>query len=443
MPRVAGMMAEGRTAAVNGRRSLAAASTIAACVLSGLARAASRSDLPDFVEQAPRLAAPTGKVVAVRDERSLQRAVRSCRTGTTIVVAPGTYRLTNTLHFARGVKNVAIRGATGRRGDVVLLGRGMANRDHGDVPHGIMVSKAADVLIADLSVGEVFYHPVTLQGQSGAARVRIRNCRLFDAGEQFVKGTSDGKGGGADGGIVEYCLIEYTQIGPVHNGGYTNGVDIHGGKGWIIRDNVFRNIHVKPGLKYQAVPAVLMWNGAADTVCERNLFIDCDRAIAFGLGPRKGFHDHSGGVIRNNFIAMSKDITNADAGIVVWDSPGTKVLHNTILLNGTYPNAIETRFGGSKDIVIANNLTDCAIVNRNGASAKLTGNLTRAAPGMFVDAASGDLHLSKYAGLAVGKAPPVADCEDDWDRLPRRKGRARDIGADEYGTKPGGSRGRR
>ncbi|MHC4201067.1 MAG: hypothetical protein ACYSU0_13830, partial [Planctomycetota bacterium] len=116
MPRAERMMAAGRTAAVDGRSFLAAASAIGVCVLSGLARAASKKDLPDFVRQSPRLVAPKGKVVAVRDERALQRAVRSCRTGTTIVVAPGTYRLTNTLHFARGVKNVAIRGATGRRG---------------------------------------------------------------------------------------------------------------------------------------------------------------------------------------------------------------------------------------------------------------------------------------------------------------------------------------
>ncbi len=81
----------------------------------------------------------------------------------------------------------------------------MANRDFGDVPHGIMVSDATDVLIADLSVGEVYYHPVTLQGKSGAARVRIRNCRLFDAGEQFSQERAFQRCASSTGRRVRIC----------------------------------------------------------------------------------------------------------------------------------------------------------------------------------------------------------------------------------------------
>jgi hypothetical protein len=46
-----------------------------------------------------------------------------------------------------------------------------------------------------------------------------------------------------------------------------------------------------------------MWSGSSNTVCDGNVFIDCERAIAFGLGPQAGFaNSHSGGIICNNFV---------------------------------------------------------------------------------------------------------------------------------------------
>jgi hypothetical protein len=115
----------------------------------------------------------------------------------------------------------------------------------------------------------------------------MRNLRLFDAGEQFVKGTSGGAGRiGAKDCIVEHCLIEYTDIGPIANKGYTQGVDIHRGDRNIVRDCVFRNMHVKPGLRFQHGPAVLMWNDTRDSIVERCVFLDCDRGVQFGVNPK-------------------------------------------------------------------------------------------------------------------------------------------------------------
>src|SRR5262249_25971481 len=97
----------------------------------------------------PKLEPPKGRVVRVRTEAQLQEAVRKLRSGTTILIEPGTYRLTATLVIRGGVKNVAIRGASDDRGRVVLRGPGMRNKNFGDVPHCIMVSNATDVLIAN------------------------------------------------------------------------------------------------------------------------------------------------------------------------------------------------------------------------------------------------------------------------------------------------------
>ena len=104
-----------------------------------------------------------------------------------------------------------------------------------------------------------------------------------------------------------------------------------------------------------------MWNGAGNTITEGNTFINVDRAIAYGLIDRAG--DHSGGIIRNNFIYMDPGLFSSgrsaasDGQIIVWDSANTKVHHNTVLTNGNSAFSVEFRFdtGGSQ---ARNNLVD-------------------------------------------------------------------------------------
>jgi hypothetical protein len=175
-----------------------------------------------------------------------------------------------------------------------------------------------------------------------------------------------------------------------------------------------------------------MWSGSSNTVCDGNVFLECERAIAYGLGPQAGFpHSHSGGVVSNNFIYREAS-QQVDASISVWDSPDTRVLHNTVIQNGTYPNAIEYRFASTTGVLIANNLTDGAIQQRDGASATVSSNLTNANASLFVDAASADLHLAASASAAIDQGQDLADCPADWDDEARPDGPARDIGADEW-----------
>ncbi len=377
---------------------------------------------------APPLPPPSGNTVSVATVEDLEDAVAVLTSGTTILVAPGTYALTQSLVFGGGVSNVALRGATGNRADVVLLGTGM---ETAGVNIGVQCRNAQNLLVADLSIGEFFWHPIQLQGEQGCDAVRLYNLRIFDAGEQFVKGTVDfGNPDGVDGGVVEYCLLEYTIIGPSH--GYTNGVDIHHGDGWVIRRNLFRNIRVPLGAPTTLGPAVLMWSGSSNTICDANVFLECERAIAFGLGPQAGFaHSHSGGVISNNFI-YREAAEQVDASISVWDSPDTRVLHNTVIQNGTYPNAIEYRFASTTGVTITNNLTDGAIQARDGATGSVSSNLTDADASLFVDAASADLHLAAAASAALEQGEDLPDCPADWDMEGRPDGGARDLGADEW-----------
>lgn len=89
--------------------------------------------------------------------------------------------------------------------------------------------------------------------------------------------------------------------------------------------------------------------------------------------------------MRNNFFHRSS-VQSGDVGITINNSAGTKVLNNTVVLSGTYPNAIEYRFPATTGVEIRFNLADTAVQQRDGASGVASGNVTTAQPGWFVDA---------------------------------------------------------
>jgi hypothetical protein len=333
----------------------------------------------------------------VSTESQLRKALSAAKDGDSVLLQPGVYRLSRTLSIT--TPNLTIQGDSSRCDDIELIGAGMENRDYGGAPHGFWVN-APGVSIRNLAISDFYHHAITFGPKATAPA--LYNLRLRDAGEQFVKASDFADlGAGVDDGLVEYSVIHYSVAPPTtdHGGGgsgYTNGIDVHGGKRWIIRNNYFGNFHTPDSARHLWNPAILMWNGAADTLVENNRFVDVDRAVAFGLSDRDA--DHSGGLIRNNMIYYRPDLMNwrrslgSDAAIVVWNSPGTRVLHNTIVTNDNVRYAIEFRFhtdGG----VAANNLSDTSVRRRQGgrhvaqSNAKISGSM------QFVQAPIGDLHL--------------------------------------------------
>jgi hypothetical protein len=381
------------------------------------------------VDSAPALPITGARIVNVSSEGELQAAVASLSSGTTIVLAAGTYTLTSTIWINGTFADVTIRGATNNRDDVVLVGPGMTNGNYGNVPYGIWVGgNVQRVLIANLTIRDVYYHPVIFN--AGTQAPHLYNVRLLNAGQQFVKSNPDGAGAGVNDGIVEFSVFEYTTTSRDE---YTNGVDVHTGTNWVIRNNLFRNIRAPEG--QLAGPAVLMWNGSTGTITDGNTFMNCQREIAYGLVERTP-NDHSGGVIRNNFIYRASG-TYGDVAIGVFDSANTQVLHNTILLSSTYASPIEYRFANTVGVNITNNLLDGQIQARDGASAAVTNNYTGASAAMFISPSAGDLHLQPTASNAIDRGV-AAGVSTDWDGQARPAGAAPDIGADEYsgGTPP-------
>jgi hypothetical protein len=228
--------------------------------------------------------------------------------------------------------------------------------------------------------------------------------------------------------VVEYSTLEYTKHA---KNAYTNGIDVHNGANWIIRYNTFRNIVSPPGAAL-AGPAVLMWHGSSNTITDSNVFVNCARGIYYGMTP--DVLDHRGGIIRNNFVFRAAH-HHGDVGISVNDSPDTQVLNNTVYLSGTYGTSIEYRFTMTTGVLVANNLVDGVILDRNGATAVLDHNYTGAPAAMFVNAASGNLHLAGAAIGAIDQGVTLLDVTLDIDGHPRPIGVTTDIGANEYAGK--------
>jgi hypothetical protein len=374
---------------------------------------------------APSLPPPTGTVINVNTESQLQGAMRALSSDTTIVLAPGTYRLTRSLYLNRAVRNVAIRGASNNPDDVVIIGRGMANANYGDVPYGIWTGGGVDgILIANLTIRDCYFHDIIFNARTQSPHVY--NVRLVDSGQQFIKSNPDGNGVGASNGIVEYSVFEFTTTA---RDDYPKGVDSQGGSNWIIRHNLFRNL-VAPRGQLMG-PAVLIWRKSTNATAEGNTFINCARGIYFGGEDAYPATSHRGGVIRNNFFYRSST-QPGDVGIHLADSPGTQVVNNTVLLSGTYGAPIEYRFTGTSGVLIANNLTDGMIRQRDGATGTVTNNLTTATSPMFRNLSAGDLHLVASATRAIDHGISVASVSDDWDGERRPQGAAVDIGADEF-----------
>lgn len=361
----------------------------------------------------------------VATEQQLQAAVNNITSGTTIVIAPGTYNLTNTLYINGTFSNVGIRGATNDPDDVVLVGKGMSNANFGNVQFGIWLGgNVQNALIANLTVRDVYYSPIQLN--PGTHSPRLYNLHLINAGEQFVKGAP-----GVEVGVVEYCTLEYVTTA---RSDYTNGVDLKG-PNWIVRHNLFKNIVAPAGSGLLAGPAVLAWQGSSNPTIEGNTFINCQREIAVGLSQTSGYSpDNSGGgVVRNNFIYRASSVAG-DVAIGVADSANTRVLNNTALINGSYPNAIEYRFSTTTGTQVRNNLLDAAIIARQGGTGTVSNNITNATAAMFVSATTGDLHLKSTATTAIDHGVANSEVTNDFDGTPRPVGSTPDIGADESGS---------
>lgn len=381
-------------------------------------RAAAAQPIPQGLATnlCPPLPPSTGSLITISNEATLRNQAFNAAPGTTLLIQPGTYHMQNYVHIVNA--GISLRGATGNRGDVILDFGGMVGGHF-----GILV-EADDVTVADLTIQNASDHGVSIQGRD---RPVLYNLHIRDIGDQLVKVNPFANG--SEDGLLACSRLEYTTTAPDE---YTNGISAHNAHRWRVRDNEWYRIRT-PG--NSPVPTILFWSGSSDTIVERNLLVDCYQGIAFGNSGH-GEGDHVRGIVRNNMIYASQP---HDVVIEMVHASGWLVAHNTALLLNPAPGltwGMEARFSDSQG-TFAYNLTNMNIWgDRDGANGTLTGNLTNAQSGWFVDAAAGDLHLAATAVAAIDQALPLPQVTDDFDGDGRSAGPAPDIGADEYGSAP-------
>ena len=377
-----------------------------------------------LANRVPPCARVVGEVVEVTDAEELRAAIREAndRGGDmTILLADGTYPVVSPSSYPYlTASNLVIRGRSGDREAVVVTGSGMRSVAPGTEMGFFAVGD--DITIADLTIRDIGNHAIAASGE----RLTVRNVRFQDTYEQMLKGVS--AAGGADDARVHCNLFEYTAgIGPQY---YIGGIDAHEADRWVVSDNVFRDI-ASPN-RSAAEHAVHLWRGSRDNLVERNLVVDCDRGIGFGLGDVSDPALHCSGVIRNNAIANVGSDPFHDVGIGLESAPGTVVAHNTVHV--AYRNAIEYRFAATAGATVVNNLTNRAVASRNGGQAAVAGNVSDAAADWYVDAPAGDLHLAaaRPGVTDAAVATTATTVAVDHDRNPRPQGGAADVGAHEW-----------
>lgn len=369
-----------------------------------------------------------GGTLTVGTVAELQNAVATANSlggNTTILVRDGTYTLSDTLYV--NAPNVTIVGQSGDRTKVIIQGDAMSSS--AKVGNVIRVA-ASNFQLSDVTLQKSKWHLIQIAGEANADSPVIKNCILRDAYEQIVKVSQDTANLNvtSDNGLVENCIFEYSAgIGPQY---YIGGIDAHGSKNWVVRNNTFRNIISPSGSVAEF--AVHFWDSpSSNTLVERNLIVNCDRGIGFGMDGR----GHSGGVIRNNMIYHAANAGSyADTAIALIESPNTQVYNNTIFMENNFPWAIEYRFNSTKNVLIANNLTNKPIQSRDGATGIVTKNVTNAMGTWFVNRSSGDLHLASAVSTVIDMGQAVAGLNDDFDGQSRPQGAGIDIGADEFSS---------
>lgn len=360
------------------------------------------------------------RVVKVSTIAQLESAANNAISGDTILIADGTYMISEFGITVR-TNNVVIKSESGIRNNVVISGDGM----NGSIQYAFWLS-ANNITIQSVTMQKVFYHLVKTDVNNDG--IRVIDCVLKDANEQFIKiAGSESVTDPSENGVVENCLFDFTA--GIANQYYTGGVDCHKGKNWIIRNNTFKNIRSPDNNPCEY--AVHFWNNSEGTLVENNVIINCDRGIGFGMGDSK----HIGGTIRNNFI-YHKAYTSHDMGdvaISLESATNVSIYNNTIFFENDYPNAIEYRFTATTGIKIFNNLSNRAINLREGATGTVSNNITNAVASWFKNTVNGDLHLANAQLTSViDKGSSVTELTADIDGDKRPQGTGIDIGADEY-----------
>ena len=381
--------------------------------------------------KAPPLPAPREHVIKAGTVDEIRAALKDVKPGGTILIADGHYMMH---HLEISVENVTVRSASGKRDKVIIDG----NRGKGNTYAGELVRLTRDgITVADLTIQNAKWNGFKLYNKVSGAR--IYNCVIHNVWQRGVKQglrpEVDGKRQYNHSNRVQYCLFYNDRPkqwgddpaddkGTTRFGGnYIGGMDVMAAKGWTVSDNVFVNIK---GRSKSGRGAIFMWVGGEDCVVERNIIINCDRAICIGnpSGSNTDRIRHATRfTVRNNFV------TNCPGNAIEFDwTRDCRFVHNSV---HSTDGRLLVIYAANDGLEVRNNILNGRRPSLVRTTGKITieDNLHKLAADRFVDAARGNLRLKETATAAIDKAKPLKDVPQDIDCHPR--GARPDLGADE------------
>ncbi len=412
------------------------------CVLAFVCLAALQASVvwgqaSSVIKTAPALPPPAGSVIDVYNVSQFYSAISSTISGVTVMIHPGTYTLSSVPQLNKA--GMTIRGSTGNRDDVVLVGSGMNTSSPGS-QYGFQINvtstPAVPMVIADLTISGVYYHGIQIRGENSVSNVLIHNVKILNAGERFIKGSS-ATGKIAANITIEYCWLEQNQTyvsrpsNPVDPDNYIGGIDAIGLNNWQIHDCVIKNIQ---GLTGGGRGGIFLWGGVTNSVAERNCIMGCDRDIAFGNPSRSVPYHSTDCIIRNNFV-----VGGASFALELCASNNLKVYNNTVYCSNSGASAVHVYDGVTTGLKIYSDIIRGQIFLNNAGgtvTADTTGSIVGSSPvaSWFVDATNADLRLTSSATAAINQGQVLAEVTNDYFALPRDS--QPDKGAYEYVPPP-------
>ncbi len=389
----------------------------------------------------------SAQIIELSTDDIIRDAVYYAEPGSEITLADGVYHV----HDIIQVRNpgITIRSKSGNREAVILDGNGAGTPlSRSNFVAEVLQIRASDVTIENLTIRYAATHGIHASGAADHTirNLRLRNLHVYDCGEQIIKVNSNGNKNNlhwVDSGLIENCLIEFIDNSVMRDMGayfYTGGVDVHGGRNWVIRHTTFKNIWRENKMMEHAVH---FWSRSRNSLVENNTFINCWRAIGFGMKTSESglirsyedhagedpYYDHVGGMIRNNSVYNDLD-HRLETGIELMNVLDVEVYHNTVLSIAEPFNSIEYRWPDTR-VTIINNLCSHRIMRRNEAQGHLAANIEQAANNWFVNSEEGDFHLSETATSAIDQGVVLEDRKAGLDIDGELRGDSPDIGADE------------
>ncbi len=378
---------------------------------------------------------------------ALRNAAVNADPGDEIVIAPGSYHVTNSLYVTTA--DLTFRGSSGDRDDVVLYGNGM-NTESG-VLEGFWAA-ASGIRLENVTIRDFWHHGIHICGNPYADNVVVSNVKTINCGERHVKGSSSS--GISDNVLIEDLWMEQTEEylpRPGHSVdeyNYIGGIDAMHHQGWTIRRATGVNIRGATG---GGRAAIFLWNGVENVTIEQSVIIRCGHGISIGnpSGPNGSHVDpwHAvGGMIRNNVILRRAE--TVDWALELDNTKDFEVYNNTIYSDdATYFRTVQifddASEGLTTNLQFVNNLMRGKVrdltVNGGWTSAdvRAMGNIvdetgSQVLPTWFVDVTNGDFHLTHLATDAIDQAATLAGVSNDMDGDSRPFGPAADMGADEF-----------